>query len=94
MPCIQECITKRIDEGRHHQDLIGSLMNYCAVNEYTPGEMAGMILTMFTAGTMSTISLVTWIIKYLHDYPNAREFIQVTVHTNLAFWKCLLEYHN
>ena len=94
MPCIQECITKRIDEGRHHEDLIGSLMIDCVANNYTPDEIAGMVLTMFTAGTLTSISLVAWIIKYLHDYPHAREFIQVTMHANLAFWKCLLEYDN
>ena len=94
MPCIQKCITKRIEEGRHHDDLIGLLITHGGVFKYTPDEIAGMVLLMLTAGTMTTNSLVSWTIKYLHDYPNAREFIQVTVPTNLAFSKCLFEYHN
>lgn len=94
MPCIQKCIRKRIDEGRHHEDLIGSMMFNCGVIKYTPDEIASMVLTMFTAGTLTSISLVAWIIKYLHDYPNAREFIQVTGPTKLPFSKCLFEYQN
>ena len=85
---------KRIDEGRHHEDVIGSLMIHCGGTKYTLDEIVGMVLTMFTAGTVSPASLVAWTIKYLHDYPNAREFIQVTMPTNLAFSKCLFESHD
>jgi cytochrome P450 len=91
VPCIQKCITKRIAKGRHHDDLIGCLIDNGGVFEYTPDEIAGIVLLMLTAGTMTTKSLVSWTIKYLHDYPDAREFIQVTVPTNLAFSKCLFE---
>ncbi|GAY52398.1 hypothetical protein CUMW_141440 [Citrus unshiu] len=69
---LSEIIKERKEKSVADKDLLASLMNYKGENgeHLTDDQIADNIIGVLFAAHGTTASLLTWILKYMHDDPN------------------------
>lgn len=81
MNCIlSEIMEERRQKGEPRSDLLGYLMD--STNEkngckLTDQQIADNVIGLLFAAQDTTASVLTWIIKYLHDYPEVLALVKV-----------------
>lgn len=78
---LSEIIKERKEKSVADKDLLASLMNYKGENgeHLTDDQIADNIIGVLFAAHGTTASLLTWILKYMHDDPNLLGAIKVSV---------------
>lgn len=76
---LSELINARKEKRLAHRDLLGSLLD--SKNEkgenLTHDQIADNIIGVLFAAQDTTASVITWILKYLHDDPKLLEAVKV-----------------
>ena len=78
MSRIQAEITRRREAGTKKNDLINGLMSIKEV-EVPDYDICCIIVGMMFAASVTTASLLPWVLKYLHDFPEVRRRVQVNI---------------
>lgn len=78
---IQEAILKRREAGSEVNDLMNALMSITEV-EVSDYDICCVMLTAMFAASATTAALLPFVLKYLHDFPEVRQCVQV----NTAIW--------
>jgi len=78
---ISEIICKKKERRLIEKNLLGNLLNYNDENgqTLTDEEIADNVIGVLFAAQDTTASVLTWILKYLHDDPKLLEAIKVRV---------------
>lgn len=76
---VSEIICERREKRMARRDLLASLMNYRDDKRRTPSDeqIADNIIGVLFAAQDTTASVLTWIVKYLHDDPKLLESVRV-----------------
>lgn len=76
---LSEIINERKEKRTLEKDLLGCLLN--CKNEkgevLNEDQIADNIIGVLFAAQDTTASVMTWILKYLHDYPKLLEIVKV-----------------
>jgi (+)-abscisic acid 8'-hydroxylase len=70
---------ERRQKGESKSDLLGTLMdnkdeNGCNLSDQ---QIADNVIGVLFAAQDTTASVLTWILKYLHDYPKVLDLVKV-----------------
>lgn len=76
---MSEILCGRRERRLAHKDLLGCLMDYQDEKGETLSDeqIADNIIGVLFAAMDTTASILTWILKYLHDYPKLLELVMV-----------------
>ncbi|ONH96510.1 hypothetical protein PRUPE_7G133800 [Prunus persica] len=76
---VSEIIKEREEKSLLQRDLLGSLLNFKDEKgqTLTHNQIVDNIIGVMFAAQDTTASLLTWMIKYIHDDSNTREAIQI-----------------
>ena len=76
---ISEIICKRKEQRLVDKDLLGHLLNYKDEKGETPSDdqIADNVIGVLFAAQDTTASVLTWILKYLHDDQKLLEAVKV-----------------
>eukprot|EP00268_Persea_americana_P006357 TRINITY_DN12307_c0_g1_i3.p1 TRINITY_DN12307_c0_g1~~TRINITY_DN12307_c0_g1_i3.p1 ORF type:complete len:476 (+),score=72.80 TRINITY_DN12307_c0_g1_i3:307-1734(+) len=71
-------VSERKERSPGNRDLLGYLMNFKDENgnHLTENQIADNIIGVLFAAQDTTASVLTWILKYLHDYPKLLESVK------------------
>lgn len=80
---VSEIIKEREEKSLVQRDLLGSLLNFKDEKgqTLTHTQIVDNIIGVMFAAQDTTASLLTWMIKYIHDDSNTREAIQVRIYS-------------
>ncbi|KAJ4745250.1 Abscisic acid 8'-hydroxylase 2 [Rhynchospora pubera] len=75
---LHEIIELRRQKGESMSDLLGCLMDSMDENlcKLTDNQIADNVIGILFAAQDTTASALTWILKYLHDYPNLQALVK------------------
>lgn len=90
---LSELIGQRKEKRLADKDLLGSLLN--SKDEkgetLTNDQIADNIIGVLFAAQDTTASVMTWILKYLHDDPKLLEAVKVRSRSSLLFHIIIIE---
>jgi cytochrome P450 len=85
---LRKLIQKRRQSGRREGGLLGVLLgakDHEKLNQLSDSQIADNIIGVIFAAHDTTASVLTWILKYLHDNPDLLEAVTVNIsHVNLT----------
>ena len=85
---LRKLIQKRRQSGRREGGLLGVLLgakDHEKLNQLSDSQIADNIIGVIFAAHDTTASVLTWILKYLHDNPDLLEAVAVNFsHVNLT----------
>lgn len=85
---LRKLIQKRKQSGRREGGLLGVLLgakDHEKLNQLSDSQIADNIIGVIFAAHDTTASVLTWILKYLHDNPDLLEAVTVNIsHVNLT----------
>lgn len=89
-------IEKRRESGREGGGLLGVLLGAKDQkrNGLSDSQIADNIIGVIFAATDTTASVLTWLLKYLHDHPNLLQEVSVSNFLSVFFQVNLLHVRN
>lgn len=73
---IQKAISKRRESGSEVNDLLNAFMSIKEF-EVPDYDICCMMTGMLFAASATTAAFIPWVLKYLHDFPEVRQRVQV-----------------
>ena len=79
---LRKLIQKRRQSGRHEGGLLGILLgaqDHVKLSQLSDSQIADNIIGVIFAAQDTTASVLTWILKYLHDNQDLLEAVTVNI---------------
>lgn len=75
---IQSAISNRREAGSEVNDVLNALMSTreAEVPDY---DICCIMLSLLFTASVTTAALLPWVLKYLHDFPEVRQRVQVNL---------------
>ncbi|KAG7637834.1 Cytochrome P450 [Arabidopsis thaliana x Arabidopsis arenosa] len=92
---LRKVIEKRRENGREEGGLLGVLLGAKDQkrNGLSDSQIADNIIGVIFAATDTTASVLTWLLKYLHDHPNLLQEVSVSNFLYVFFFKFIFCMH-
>ncbi|KAI3750091.1 hypothetical protein L2E82_20716 [Cichorium intybus] len=74
---LRKMIEKRRDSGQHGRGLLGVLLGLKENDQLTDSQIADNIIGVIFAAHDTTASVLTWLLKYLHDNPHLLDAVKI-----------------
>ena len=74
-----EAISKRRESGNEVNDYLNSLLKISKDVTISDYDIFCVMMSLMFAGHATSAALCTWLVKYLHDCPEVRQRVQVSL---------------